>query len=29
MNIRQAQLPKGDALSLPKGWEIKELGEVC
>jgi restriction endonuclease S subunit len=28
MNIRQAQLPKGDALSLPKGWEIKKLGEV-
>lgn len=29
MNIRQAQLPKGDALSLPNGWEIKQLGEVC
>ena len=23
------QLPKGDAVSLPKGWEIKKLGEVC
>ena len=22
-------LPKGDALSLPKGWELKKLGEVC
>ncbi len=22
-------LPKGDALSLPKGWEVKKLGEVC
>jgi type I restriction enzyme S subunit len=29
MNIRQAQLPEGDALNLPKGWEIKKLGEVC
>jgi type I restriction enzyme S subunit len=29
MNIQQAQLPKGDALNLPKGWEIKKLGEVC
>jgi type I restriction enzyme S subunit len=26
---RQAQLPEGDAQSLPKGWEIKKLGEVC
>ncbi len=23
------QLPKGDALSLPKGWKVKILGEVC
>ena len=23
MNIQQAHLPKGNALSLPKGWEIK------
>ena len=22
-------MKKGDALSLPKGWEIKKLGEVC
>ncbi len=22
-------LPKGGALSLPKGWEVKKLGEVC
>jgi type I restriction enzyme S subunit len=28
MNIRQAQLPEGDALNLPKGWEIKQLGDV-
>ena len=24
-----SQLPKVDATSLPKGWEIKKLGEVC
>jgi|GEM_PF-3177084 len=29
MNIRQIHLPKGGALSLPKGWEVKKLGEVC
>src|SRR6056297_1359328 len=23
------KLPEGDALSLPKGWEWKKLGEVC
>jgi type I restriction enzyme S subunit len=23
------QMNQGDALSLPKGWEIKKLGEVC
>jgi len=28
MNIRQAQLPQGDAPSLPRGWETKKLGEV-
>lgn len=28
MNIKQAQLPKGDALSLPKGWEIKQWKDV-
>lgn len=22
-------LPKGDGLSLPKGWEMRKLGEVC
>jgi type I restriction enzyme S subunit len=27
-HIRQAQLPEGDDLNLPKGWEIKNLGEV-
>jgi len=26
---QQAQLPEGDARNLPKGWEIKKLGEVC
>jgi type I restriction enzyme, S subunit len=29
MNIRQTQLPKDDAQSLPKGWEIKTLGEIA
>ena len=29
MKLRQTQLPKGDAPSLPRGWEIKKLGEVC
>lgn len=28
MNMQQAQLPKGDALSLPKGWEIKQWKDV-
>jgi type I restriction enzyme S subunit len=28
MNIRQAQLPEGDALNLPKGWEVKTLNEI-
>ncbi|HPS29578.1 MAG TPA: restriction endonuclease subunit S [bacterium] len=23
------QLPKGEVLSLPKGWEVKKLGEIC
>jgi type I restriction enzyme S subunit len=27
-HIRQAQIPEGDALNLPKGWEIKKFGEV-
>ena len=26
---KKAVLPKGDALSLPKGWKIVELKEVC
>ncbi len=25
----ELSLPKGNALSLPKGWEMKKLGEVC
>jgi len=29
LSIVNYQLNKGDALSLPKGWEIKKLGEVC
>jgi len=28
-HIRQAQLLEGDALNLPKGWEIKSIGDVC
>lgn len=27
--IVNSQFPKGDAPSLPNGWEIKKLGEVC
>ncbi|KAF0159822.1 MAG: Uncharacterized protein FD159_320 [Syntrophaceae bacterium] len=28
-NLKDGELPKGDALSLPKGWKIVELKEVC
>ena len=29
MSFDKLSYHKGDALSLPKGWEIKKLGEVC
>ncbi len=29
MSFDKLSYKKGDALSLPKGWEIKKLGEVC
>lgn len=28
MTLKQNKLPKGGTLSLPKGWEMKKLGEV-
>ena len=29
LTMDNGQLPKGDTLSLPKGWKMKKLGEVC
>lgn len=29
MSFDKLSYHKGDALSLPKGWEIKKLGEIC